>query len=98
MHKTNLGKGYIMTSRVFYHDYPDSPYIDAQYTIGNKIFHSRYRIIALGHYPENVKYTQKSSRSAVQLKMGPQLISKICNIAGFGNQLSLVIRKLANNL
>ncbi|GBC09997.1 hypothetical protein RclHR1_09270002 [Rhizophagus clarus] len=31
------------------------------------------------------------------LKMGPQLISKICNIAGFGNQLRLVICKPANN-
>ncbi|GBB86085.1 hypothetical protein RclHR1_12540001 [Rhizophagus clarus] len=31
------------------------------------------------------------------IKMGPQLISKIRNIAGFGNQLRLVIRKPANN-
>ncbi|GBB86331.1 hypothetical protein RclHR1_12750010 [Rhizophagus clarus] len=36
-------------------------------------------------------------KPAPEVKMGPQLISKIRNIAGFGNQLRLVIRKPANN-
>ncbi|RGB22479.1 hypothetical protein C1646_776025 [Rhizophagus diaphanus] len=66
-----------ITSRVFYHDYPDSPYIDAQYTLENKIFHLRYKIIALGHYPENVKYMQKSSRSAVQYQILDRYIVKM---------------------
>ncbi|GBC35292.2 hypothetical protein GLOIN_2v1828103 [Rhizophagus irregularis DAOM 181602=DAOM 197198] len=49
-----------MTNRIFHEDYPNNPYIYAQYTSGGKIFHSKYKIIALGHYPQNVKYTQKN--------------------------------------
>jgi hypothetical protein len=30
---------------------------------GNKIFYSKYKIIAIGHYPQNVKYTQKSKNN-----------------------------------
>ncbi|PKY55728.1 hypothetical protein RhiirA4_505150 [Rhizophagus irregularis] len=56
-----------MVARVFCHDYPNNPYIDALYSIGN--VHSRYKIIALGYYPQNIKYTQKSSRSIVQYQI-----------------------------
>lgn len=48
------------TNRIFHEDYPNNPYIYAQYTSGGKIFHSKYKIIALGHYPQNVKYTQRN--------------------------------------
>ncbi|GET62327.1 hypothetical protein GLOIN_2v1775128 [Rhizophagus irregularis DAOM 181602=DAOM 197198] len=48
-----------MTARIFYQDYPNNPYINAQYIAGGKIFRSKYKIIVLGHYPQNVKYTQK---------------------------------------
>ncbi|UZO18120.1 uncharacterized protein OCT59_009440 [Rhizophagus irregularis] len=56
-----------MVARVFCHDYPNNPYIDALYSIGN--VHSRYKVIALGYYPQNIKYTQKSSRSIVQYQI-----------------------------
>ncbi|CAB4406783.1 unnamed protein product [Rhizophagus irregularis] len=46
---------------------------------------------------DKLKNLNKTSSLVVTLKMGPQLISKIRNIAGFGNQLRLVIRKSANN-
>ncbi|GBB95133.1 hypothetical protein RclHR1_24820004 [Rhizophagus clarus] len=51
--------------------------------------------------PEMKQMAQKNWKGAppnwLKIKMGPQLISKIRNIAGFGNQLRLVIRKPANN-
>jgi len=47
-------------NRIFNEDYPNNPYIYALYTSGGKIFHSKYKIIVLGHYPHNVKYTQKN--------------------------------------
>ncbi|RHZ87957.1 hypothetical protein Glove_27g17 [Diversispora epigaea] len=48
------------STRTFQHDYPNNPYIDAEYVSGNRIFYSKYKIIALGYYPQNVKYTKKS--------------------------------------
>ncbi|RIA87322.1 hypothetical protein C1645_740222 [Glomus cerebriforme] len=63
-----------MATRVFCHDYPNNPYIDALYTSGN--VRSRYKIIALGHYPQNVKYTQKS-RSAIQYQIPDGYIVKM---------------------
>ncbi|PKC61398.1 hypothetical protein RhiirA1_466603 [Rhizophagus irregularis] len=54
-------------ARVFCHDYPNNPYIDVLYSIRN--VHSRYKIIALGYYPQNIKYMQKSSRSIVQYQI-----------------------------
>ncbi|RIA98397.1 hypothetical protein C1645_812817 [Glomus cerebriforme] len=62
-----------ITTRDFYHDYPNNPYIDALYTSGN--IHSRYKIITLGHYLQNVKYTQKS-RSAIQYQIPDRYIVK----------------------
>ncbi|CAG8856796.1 43151_t:CDS:1, partial [Gigaspora margarita] len=47
------------SARTFYYDYSNNSYIVAQYAAGNKIFQSRYKIIELGHYLQNVKYTQK---------------------------------------
>ena len=38
----------------------------AQYTSGGKNFCSKYKIITLGHYPQNIKYTQKNNHNAVQ--------------------------------
>ncbi|CAB4428968.1 unnamed protein product [Rhizophagus irregularis] len=44
-----------MTTRIFYHDYPNNPYIYAQYFAGGKIFRSKYKIIVLGYYPQNTE-------------------------------------------
>ncbi|PKC54671.1 hypothetical protein RhiirA1_476867 [Rhizophagus irregularis] len=54
------------TARIFYHNYPNDSYIYAQYTSGGKNFCSKYKIITLGHYPQNIKYTQKNNHNAVQ--------------------------------
>src|SRR6202000_922362 len=54
-------------ARIFYHDYPNSQYIDAQYIAGNKIFRSRYMVIELGYYPQNVKFTQKKKNIQYQI-------------------------------
>ncbi|RHZ79768.1 hypothetical protein Glove_141g120 [Diversispora epigaea] len=51
------------STRTFQHDYPNNPYIDAEYVSGNRIFYSKYKIIVLGYYPQNVKYTKKSKKS-----------------------------------
>ncbi|RIA82477.1 hypothetical protein C1645_835303 [Glomus cerebriforme] len=50
-----------------------SDQFNALYTSGN--VRSRYKIIALGHYPQNVKYTQKS-RSAIQYQIPDGYIVK----------------------
>ncbi|CAG8811581.1 2039_t:CDS:2, partial [Cetraspora pellucida] len=55
------------STRTFYHDYPNNPYINAQYIAGNKLFQSRYKIIELGYYPQNVKYTQKGKNIQYQI-------------------------------
>ena len=62
-------------TRIFYQDYPNTPFIYAQYTVGERIFRSKYKIIALGHYPQNVKYTQKN-KSAVQYQIPDGYIVK----------------------
>ncbi|PKY44892.1 hypothetical protein RhiirA4_419408 [Rhizophagus irregularis] len=63
-----------MATRVFCHNYPNNLYIDVLYTIRN--VRSRYKIIELGHYPQNVKYTQKSSRSVIQYQIPDGYIVK----------------------
>ncbi|CAG8487685.1 1096_t:CDS:2, partial [Dentiscutata heterogama] len=55
------------SARTFYHDYPNNPYINAQYIARNKLFQSRYKIIELGYYPQNVKYTQKGKNIQYQI-------------------------------
>ncbi|PKC54794.1 hypothetical protein RhiirA1_505402 [Rhizophagus irregularis] len=69
-----------MTNRNFHEDYPNNPYIYAQYTSGGKNFCSKYKIIALGHYPQNVKYTQKN-KHGVQYQIPDGYIVKT-EIAG----------------
>ncbi|PKB95006.1 hypothetical protein RhiirA5_437561, partial [Rhizophagus irregularis] len=68
------------TNRNFHEDYPNNPYIYAQYTSGGKNFCSKYKIIALGHYPQNVKYTQKN-KHGVQYQIPDGYIVKT-EIAG----------------
>ncbi|EXX58808.1 hypothetical protein RirG_194510 [Rhizophagus irregularis DAOM 197198w] len=63
-----------MDNRIFYHNYPNNPYIDVQYTAGNKVFRSRYKIIELGFYLQNVKYTQK--RNNIQYQIPDEYIVK----------------------
>ncbi|PKK57238.1 hypothetical protein RhiirC2_798412 [Rhizophagus irregularis] len=59
--------GYKAVTRVFCHDYSNNPYIDVLYSIRN--VHLRYKIIALGYYPQNIEYMQKSSRSIIQYQI-----------------------------
>ncbi|POG71065.1 hypothetical protein GLOIN_2v1775128 [Rhizophagus irregularis DAOM 181602=DAOM 197198] len=49
-----------------------------KYIAGGKVFRSKYKIIALGQYPQNVKYTQKSGRgqNAVQYQIPDGYIVK----------------------
>ncbi|CAG8628708.1 12863_t:CDS:2, partial [Funneliformis caledonium] len=67
-----------MSIRIFYQDYPNNPYIYAQYIAGGKVFRSKYKIIALGHYPQNVKYTQKSGcdQNSIQYQISDRYIVK----------------------
>ncbi|PKK61451.1 hypothetical protein RhiirC2_718407 [Rhizophagus irregularis] len=68
-----------MDNRIFYHDYPNNPYIDAQYTAGNKVFRSRYKIIELGFYLQNVKYTQKRNNIQYQIPDGYIVKTEVAN-------------------
>ncbi|RHZ87829.1 hypothetical protein Glove_30g8 [Diversispora epigaea] len=63
------------STRTFQHDYPNNPYIDAEYVSGNRIFYSKYKIIALGYYPQNVKYTKKS-KNGTQYQIPDEYIVK----------------------
>ncbi|PKC66181.1 hypothetical protein RhiirA1_535818 [Rhizophagus irregularis] len=47
---------------------------NVQYTAGNKVFRSRYKIIELGFYLQNVKYTQK--RNNIQYQIPDEYIVK----------------------
>ncbi|CAG8749115.1 10437_t:CDS:2, partial [Gigaspora margarita] len=67
------------SARTFYHDYPNNPCIVAQYAAGNKIFRSKYKIIELGHYPQNVKYTQKGKSIQYQIPDGYVIKTEIAN-------------------
>ncbi|CAG8472079.1 1228_t:CDS:2, partial [Diversispora eburnea] len=53
------------SSRVFIHDYPKNPRIEAQYKSRGRTYISYYNIIALGTYPITPKLTQKPNCSNV---------------------------------
>ena len=55
--------------RNFQHQYPTSPFIKAQYIIGDKVFYYWYKVISLGYYPTPVKLTQKNSRDGIQYEI-----------------------------
>ncbi|GES91544.1 hypothetical protein GLOIN_2v1481704 [Rhizophagus clarus] len=54
------------SSRVFVHNYPTSPIIEARYQSNGQLYRSYYNIISLGSYPVNPKLTQKSRKDAPQ--------------------------------
>ncbi|GES73195.1 hypothetical protein GLOIN_2v1481704 [Rhizophagus clarus] len=54
------------SSRVFVHNYPTSPIIEARYQSNGRLYRSYYNIISLGSYPVNPKLTQKSRKDAPQ--------------------------------
>lgn len=60
---------------MFHYNYPNSPYIDAEYASGNRIFYFKYKIISLGHYPQNVKWMQKS-KNGIQYQIPDDYIIK----------------------
>ncbi|RHZ79773.1 hypothetical protein Glove_141g53 [Diversispora epigaea] len=63
------------SARTFQHDYSNNPYIDTEYISGNRIFYLKYKIIALGHYPQNVKYIKKS-KNGTQYQIPDEYIVK----------------------
>ncbi|CAG8478872.1 11476_t:CDS:2 [Dentiscutata erythropus] len=69
------------SARIFYHNYPNNPYIVAQYTSRNKSFQSRYKIIELGYYLQNVKYTQKRKNIQYQIPDGYAIKTEVANKA-----------------
>lgn len=54
------------SSRVFIHDYPNNPKIEAHYQSNGRLYHSYYNIISLGTYPSTPKLTQKSRKNTRQ--------------------------------
>ncbi|CAG8719842.1 204_t:CDS:2, partial [Funneliformis mosseae] len=56
-------------------DYLNNPNIYAQYITRRKVFHSKYKILALEHYSQNVKYV-KNGQSAIQYQIPNEYIIK----------------------
>jgi hypothetical protein len=54
------------SSRVFIHDYPNNPIVEAHYKSKGKLYRSYYNIISLGTYPSKPKLTQKSHKDTPQ--------------------------------
>ncbi|PKC10462.1 hypothetical protein RhiirA5_414336 [Rhizophagus irregularis] len=52
---------------------------NAQYTAGNKVFRSRYKIIELGFYLQNFKYTQKRNNIQYQIPDGYIVKTEVAN-------------------
>ena len=48
------------SSRIFIHDYPNNPRIEAHYESGGQLYRSYYNIISLETYPAMPKLTQKN--------------------------------------
>jgi hypothetical protein len=48
------------SSRIFIHDYPNSPKIEAHYESNGRLYYSYYNIISLGTYPTTPRLTQKN--------------------------------------
>ena len=54
------------SSRVFIHDYPNNPKIEAHYQSNGRLYYSYYNIISLGTYPPIPKLTQKPRNNTPQ--------------------------------
>ena len=54
------------SSRIFIHDYPNNPKIEARYQSNGRLYYSYYNIISLGTYPSTPKLTQKSRKDTPQ--------------------------------
>jgi len=48
------------SNRIFIHDYPNNPKIEAHYESNGRLYYSYYNIISLGSYPIVPKLTQKN--------------------------------------
>ena len=57
------------SARNFRQQYPASPFINAQYITGNRIFYFWYKVVSLGYYPTPVKMTQKNSKDCIQYQI-----------------------------